>query len=219
MQGCKVVKISQRERDCVCVCVCARVCERKIKSIDQPADRWMVCILVRSCIWLPCWFSSSYLYPRYAQVFLLTHSCFPIGTSRPTCYNVIRDDSDMGADEIEMFTYALCFVYQRATKAVSIPAPIYYADLAAYRNRAYLSLINSGTGAMLCVLMMANLCATGVSVWDIHRMFVSVVVRRIYFVASLLLHLCLLSCSQGIWNVDTSTRHQATTMIDSNVVE
>ncbi len=36
-------------------------------------------------------------------------------------------------------TYYLCHIYQRCTKSVSIPAPVYYADLAAYRAKVHVS--------------------------------------------------------------------------------
>ena len=36
-------------------------------------------------------------------------------------------------------TYYLCHIYQRCTKSVSIPAPVYYADLAAYRAKVHAS--------------------------------------------------------------------------------
>ncbi len=36
-------------------------------------------------------------------------------------------------------TYYLCHIYARCTKSVSIPAPVYYADLAAYRAKVHAS--------------------------------------------------------------------------------
>ncbi|KAF9032944.1 argonaute-like protein [Panaeolus papilionaceus] len=74
------------------------------------------------------------------------------GTSRPCHYNVIYDvrffkqfqfyigcftdqldlvyaqDFGFNADAIQALTYALCHVYAPSTRAVSIPAPVYYAD-------------------------------------------------------------------------------------------
>ena len=39
-------------------------------------------------------------------------------------------------------TYYLCHLYQRCTKSVSIPAPVYYADLAAYRAKVHASTLD-----------------------------------------------------------------------------
>lgn len=38
-------------------------------------------------------------------------------------------------------TYYMCHLYQRCTKSVSIPAPVYYADLAAYRAKVHASTV------------------------------------------------------------------------------
>ncbi|UJO17421.1 uncharacterized protein CLAFUR5_06458 [Fulvia fulva] len=60
------------------------------------------------------------------------------GTARPAHYVVIKDDISFEADELEQFTHHLCYLFNRATKAVSICPPAYYADLLAERGRAYL---------------------------------------------------------------------------------
>lgn len=58
------------------------------------------------------------------------------GTARPTKYRCICNDSNYTEDEIEELTYYLCHMYARCARAVSYPAPTYYAHLAAYRGRA-----------------------------------------------------------------------------------
>ncbi|KAK4502389.1 hypothetical protein PRZ48_005814 [Zasmidium cellare] len=60
------------------------------------------------------------------------------GTARPAHYVVIKDDIAFGADALEQFTHHLCYHFNRATKAVSICPPAYYADLLCERGRAYL---------------------------------------------------------------------------------
>lgn len=60
------------------------------------------------------------------------------GTARPAHYVVIKDDISFSADELEQFTHHLCYLFNRATKAVSICPPAYYADLLCERGRAYL---------------------------------------------------------------------------------
>ncbi|KIP09095.1 hypothetical protein PHLGIDRAFT_116659 [Phlebiopsis gigantea 11061_1 CR5-6] len=50
------------------------------------------------------------------------------GTSRPSHYTVLRNDAGLTADQLQEISFALCHVYASATRAVSIPAPVYYAD-------------------------------------------------------------------------------------------
>ncbi|OQV17169.1 Protein argonaute-2 [Hypsibius exemplaris] len=60
------------------------------------------------------------------------------GTSRPAHYNVLYDDSNYQADQIQMFSYYLTYCYARCARSVSIPAPAYYAHLAAFRARHHM---------------------------------------------------------------------------------
>jgi len=63
----------------------------------------------------------------------------PQGTSRPTHYHVLYDDNNFTADRLQQLTYQLCHVYARCTRSVSIPAPTYYAHLAAFRARCHVT--------------------------------------------------------------------------------
>ena len=45
--------------------------------------------------------------------------------SRPSHYSVIEDGNHIGADMLQGISYTLCHVYARATRSVSIPAPVY----------------------------------------------------------------------------------------------
>ncbi|KAM7532604.1 hypothetical protein Aperf_G00000131371 [Anoplocephala perfoliata] len=60
------------------------------------------------------------------------------GTSKPAHYNVLYDDNDWHADDLQLFTYFLCHAYMRCNRSVSYPAPTYYAHLAAFRARDWL---------------------------------------------------------------------------------
>ncbi|KXT11410.1 hypothetical protein AC579_9874 [Pseudocercospora musae] len=60
------------------------------------------------------------------------------GTARPAHYVVIKDEIKFEADELQQFTHHLCYLFSRATKAVSICPPAYYADLLCERGRSYL---------------------------------------------------------------------------------
>ena len=59
------------------------------------------------------------------------------GTSRPTRYQVLWDETRSSSDQLQALTYALCHSYARCPRAVSIPAPVYYAHLVAARARAH----------------------------------------------------------------------------------
>ncbi|CAD5220513.1 unnamed protein product [Bursaphelenchus xylophilus] len=60
------------------------------------------------------------------------------GTSRPARYHVLWDDNKFSADDLQAMTYHLCYTYGRCARSVSIPAPVYYADLVANRARCHL---------------------------------------------------------------------------------
>lgn len=70
------------------------------------------------------------------------------GTARPAHYVIIKDDIKFEADDLQRFTHNMCYLFNRATKAVSICPPAYYADLLCERGRAYLhSTLNENHGA------------------------------------------------------------------------
>lgn len=77
------------------------------------------------------------------------------GTSRPSKYQVptrsfhvsmieddviqvLWDENGMSSDQLQSLTYALCHSYVRCPRAVSIPAPVYYAHLVAARARSHI---------------------------------------------------------------------------------
>jgi eukaryotic translation initiation factor 2C len=82
--------------------------------------------------------------------FLQAHTCLQ-GTVKPAHYYVVLDEifgkGDLkkphpfpnAADTLEELTHNICYLFARATKAVSICPPAYYADLACERARCYLS--------------------------------------------------------------------------------
>ncbi|PCH34807.1 Piwi-domain-containing protein [Wolfiporia cocos MD-104 SS10] len=61
------------------------------------------------------------------------------GHVRPTHYYVVYDDFHYDADTIQQGTHTTSYLYARATKAVSLVPPAYYADLACERARYYLN--------------------------------------------------------------------------------
>ncbi|XP_003598353.2 protein argonaute 4A [Medicago truncatula] len=69
-------------------------------------------------------------HPKDNDFYMCAHAG-RIGTSRPTHYHVLYDEIGFSADNLQEFVHSLCYVHQRSTNAISIVAPIYYADLAA----------------------------------------------------------------------------------------
>jgi len=70
------------------------------------------------------------------------------GTTRPTHYTVVQDDNGFKADQLQGLTHGMAYLFARATKAVSLVPPAYYADLACERGRCYLNqLLNAFDGA------------------------------------------------------------------------
>jgi eukaryotic translation initiation factor 2C len=72
--------------------------------------------------------------PVEFDYYLLSHGGI-LGTSRPAHYNVLLDENKFTADGLQSLSYALCHVYARATRSVSIPAPVYYADIVCSRAK------------------------------------------------------------------------------------
>ncbi|KAK3682526.1 ribonuclease H-like domain-containing protein [Podospora appendiculata] len=79
---------------------------------------------------------------RYWDFFLQAHASLQ-GTARPAHYTVLLDEifrADFGseaANVLEKLTHEMCYLYGRATKAVSICPPAYYADLVCTRARIH----------------------------------------------------------------------------------
>ncbi|KAJ3986516.1 Piwi domain-containing protein [Lentinula detonsa] len=61
------------------------------------------------------------------------------GHAKATHYVVIYDETRFTADEIQQGTHDNSYLYARATRAVSLIPPAYYADLACERGRCYLN--------------------------------------------------------------------------------
>ncbi|KAJ4150157.1 hypothetical protein LMH87_010920 [Akanthomyces muscarius] len=79
---------------------------------------------------------------RYWDFYLTAHDALK-GTARPAHYTVLLDEifrpryHQEAANALEKVTHELCYLFGRATKAVSICPPAYYADLVCERARAH----------------------------------------------------------------------------------
>lgn len=63
-------------------------------------------------------------HPTEFDFYLQSHSGL-LGTSRPAHYNVLYDENNFTPDSLQALSFALCHVYARSTRSVSIPAPVY----------------------------------------------------------------------------------------------
>ncbi|KAI0685180.1 argonaute-like protein [Cytidiella melzeri] len=66
------------------------------------------------------------------------------GTTRPTHYYVVHDEIGFSANLLQPLTNDVSYMFARATKAVSLVSPAYYADLACERGRCYLHKLLQG---------------------------------------------------------------------------
>ena len=79
---------------------------------------------------------------RYWDFFLAAHEALQ-GTTRPAHYTVLLDEvfrdkyRERAADQLQKMTHELCYLFGRATKAVSICPPAYYADIVCERSRLH----------------------------------------------------------------------------------
>ncbi|KAK5454972.1 hypothetical protein LTS15_005692 [Exophiala xenobiotica] len=116
----------------------ARFCPTKIEEADRSSNPHNGTVVDRGVTEARNW-----------DFFLQAHTVIQ-GTARPAHYYIVFDEIflargtsqgpfDNAADVFENFTHNLCDLFGRATKAVSICPPAYYADLACERARCYLS--------------------------------------------------------------------------------
>jgi len=75
-------------------------------------------------------------HPTEFDYYLQSHGGL-LGTSRSAHYNVIFDENEFSADDLQSLSFALCHVYARSTRSVSIPAPVYYADIVCSRAKIH----------------------------------------------------------------------------------
>ncbi|KAG6614635.1 Argonaute5 (AGO5) [Phytophthora cinnamomi] len=75
--------------------------------------------------------------PHRFDFFLFGHSSLQ-GTSKPCHYTVLYDENKLSVDDIQRLTYHLGYAFSRSTHAVSVAAPVYYANEAAAHARHFL---------------------------------------------------------------------------------
>jgi eukaryotic translation initiation factor 2C len=74
------------------------------------------------------------VHPRDFDFYLMSHAGIQ-GTSRPVHYYCLLDENGFSSDNLQAFVYRLCYTNARCTRSTSLPPPVFYAHLAAYRGR------------------------------------------------------------------------------------
>ncbi|KAJ3855572.1 argonaute-like protein [Lentinula lateritia] len=75
-------------------------------------------------------------HPLEFDFYLQSHGGL-LGTSRSAHYSVLYDDNNFTPDALQSVAYLLCYIYARSTRSVSIPAPVYYADIVCSRAKIH----------------------------------------------------------------------------------
>ncbi|CAG2177306.1 unnamed protein product, partial [Oppiella nova] len=79
--------------------------------------------------------------PMYNEFHLCSHKGL-LGTSRHGKYVCLRDDHNLSEDQKQQMSYYLCHTYCRCSTPISIPTPVMYAHLAAYRSKQHIAAQN-----------------------------------------------------------------------------
>ncbi|GAA5952480.1 hypothetical protein JCM8115_003612 [Rhodotorula mucilaginosa] len=74
---------------------------------------------------------------RWAEAYMASHKAL-IGTTRTTRYVLLVDDNGLTSNDLQATINSLNYSYQRCNKAVSLPAPVYYAHLIAGKIRQWI---------------------------------------------------------------------------------
>ncbi|OAL44588.1 Piwi-domain-containing protein [Pyrenochaeta sp. DS3sAY3a] len=75
--------------------------------------------------------------PYFQDFYLQSHHAIK-GTAKPAHYFVLENGKNQTAQQLQDFTYQICYTYVRATMGVSYASPAYYADRLCERGRCYL---------------------------------------------------------------------------------
>ncbi|KAB5595604.1 Protein argonaute-2 [Ceratobasidium theobromae] len=81
---------------------------------------------------------STITHPAIWDFYLQSHPGLK-GTSSPSHYTVLLDEMNYPTDKLQSVAHNLCHAYARSTRSVSIPAPVYYADIISARGRFHFS--------------------------------------------------------------------------------
>jgi len=71
------------------------------------------------------------------------------GTSRPTRYVILKDESNSSADQLQSLIQIISSGFQRATRSVGLATPAYYADIVAARAKMWLNADDDGASTVV----------------------------------------------------------------------
>ena len=84
-----------------------------------------------------CLVKDTITYGNNGDFYLVSHETLK-GTTSPTHYVVLVDQTGANLEDVAQMTHNLCYTFGRATRSVGLVTPAYYADLAADRARCYM---------------------------------------------------------------------------------
>ncbi|KAG7096702.1 hypothetical protein E1B28_004116 [Marasmius oreades] len=87
--------------------------------------------------------------------YLQSHAAI-LGTSRSSHFTLIKDDNNLGLQGLQDLAFSLTHVYAKATRSVSIPAPVFYADLVCQRMGFHIPPNSSYHGSDTASLVSGN---------------------------------------------------------------
>ncbi|PPQ82370.1 hypothetical protein CVT25_008331 [Psilocybe cyanescens] len=89
---------------------------------------------------------SGVTHPAVHDFYLQSHAAIQ-GTCRSSHYSILLDENwNNEMQKVQELSYTLCHVYAKATRSVSIPAPVYYADLVCSRGMFHVDPNNRDLG-------------------------------------------------------------------------
>lgn len=79
---------------------------------------------------------SSIIRPDLSEYYMYLHPGLK-GTSRPCLFQLIYNEVTSNLRDVQELCFYLAHLHQRSSRSVSLPVPVYYAHLMAYRTRLY----------------------------------------------------------------------------------
>ncbi|KAJ2549519.1 hypothetical protein EV175_004417 [Coemansia sp. RSA 1933] len=76
--------------------------------------------------------------PTIPSFYLCAHQP-ELGVSRPTCYYILHDDSNMAPHVLRSLTYNMCYTYPIISRSATMPAALYYAHRLSGKGRLQLN--------------------------------------------------------------------------------
>lgn len=89
------------------------------------------------------------VHPSFNDLYLVSQAGL-LGTSKPTHYTILLDESKFGNDVLEKLTFELAFLMPRSTRSISIAAPAQSVEARSRRLRLWLTNFYVRFAHMVC---------------------------------------------------------------------